>query len=573
MRITNKLISSNFLADMQKNLQNLNKIQQQVSSMKNFSKPSDDPVNVERAMQLQTSLNANDQYGTNINSALNWMQTTDTTLGQIGDVLTKVRTNLVASGDAPYNQDELDKLNDEVNQEVSQLAQLLNTNFKGEYIFGGTAGNSKPVETVSYDISRNSTDSSGNAVSDYTDCVSIKYTNKDGDVLEDIPQVVSNQFDIDNWKGAELDFTVNGGASVPLTVSSEDSNIDDVIKDLNSQIQSSDLKDKVNVVKTNDDNIKFLAVDSGDSIKLNTDIYDMQQKLNTVDIYGDKDSLSSINGKTLNFSIKTADGVKNLGLTINVADPDASDAVDNVIENLNTQLSSDENFNGKISISKTSEGNIEISSNDSTVTLSTDITDMNSLSYGNSKQLSSMDMENISSSKNIEVSQGVVLSYNASATSIMNYGSGSGDNIEGLMDRIVHNLAGMVQSTTDTSGNKVTGSTDGAVLGSDGNYYVWKYDESAAKEQLEGEDVSDIDAASKQVLKVRSQIGAKEDRMEDLSNQNSSTKLDLTDVLSKTEDIDITEKTTEYYTMITVYQACLQTGAKIIQPTLMDYIK
>lgn len=572
MRITNKLISSNFLADMQKNLQNLNKIQQQVSSMKNFSKPSDDPVNVERAMQLQTSLNANDQYGTNINSALNWMQTTDTTLGQIGDVLTKVRTNLVASGDAPYNQDELDKLNDEVNQEVSQLAQLLNTNFKGEYIFGGTAGNSKPVETVSYDISRNSTDSSGNAVSDYTDCVSIKYTNKDGDVLEDIPQVVSNQFDIDNWKGAELDFTVNGGASVPLTVSSEDSNIDDVIKDLNSQIQSSDLKDKVNVVKTNDDNIKFLAVDSGDSIKLNTDIYDMQQKLNTVDIYGDKDSLSSINGKTLNFSIKTADGVKNLGLTINVADSDASNAVDNVIENLNTQLSDDGNFNGKISINKTSEGNIEISSNDSTVTLSTDITDMNSLSYGNSKQLSSMDMENISSSKNIEVSQGVVLSYNASATSIMNYGSGSGDNIEGLMDRIVHNLAGMVQSTTDTSGNKVTGSTDGAVLGSDGNYYVWKYDESAAKEQLEGEDVSDIDAASKQVLKVRSQIGAKENRMEDLSNQNSSTKLDLTDVLSKTEDIDITEKTTEYYTMITVYQACLQTGAKIIQPTLLDYI-
>lgn len=461
---------------MQRNLTNLNKIQQQMSSTKNFSKPSDDPLNVQRSMQLQTSIDANSQYGTNIKTALSWMETTDTTLGQIGTVLTNMRSNLVEAGNAGYGQDDRDKINDEINQQVSQLAQLLNTNLGGEYIFGGTQGLSKPVTTENYSITREITDDDGNTTTDtYDGCVSLEYADKDGNTLEALPQVASDDFSIGNWTGKSITFNVKGtsdstGKDYSLTVNSSDKTADDVVKDLNSQIQSnSNLKDRINVVKTNDGNIKFLAVDSSDTIKVTTDISDM----------------SSISGS----------------------------------------------------------------------------------------ELSNMDMEDIASSKNIEVSQGVVLSYNATAVNVMQYGSGEADDIKSLMNRIVHHLAGQVESTTDSSGNAVTKDTTGAVLGSDGNYYIWKNDEDGAKEKLTNEDLSDMDAASKQVLKVRSEIGAKESRLEDLSDQNDSTSTNLTDTLSKIEDIDITEKTIEYSTMTTVYIACLQTSSKIMQTTLMDYIK
>lgn len=460
---------------MKRNLNNLNKIQGQLSSTKNFSKPSDDPLNVQKSMQLNTSITANSQYGTNIKTALTWMESTDTTLGQIGTVLTKIRNNLVEAGNPGYGQDERDKINDEVNQQVSQLAQLFNTNLGGEYIFGGTQGLSKPVTTESYSVTREITDDDGNITTDtYEGCISLKYADKDGNVLEALPQVVSDDFNVNNWTGKSITFNVKGSSDstdtdYSLTVNSSDKTVDDVVKDLNTQIQNnSNLKDRINVVKTNDGNIKFLAVDESDIIKITTDISDM----------------ASSSGK----------------------------------------------------------------------------------------QISNVAMDNIASDKNIEVSQGVVLSYNATAVEVIQYGEGQGDDIRSLMDRIVHHLAGQVESDTDSSGNTVDENTSGAILGSDGKYYIWKNDADAAKEKLTNEDLADIDVASKQVLKVRSEIGAKEKRMEDLSDQNSSTKISLTETLSKIEDIDVTEKTVEYSTMITVYIACLQTSAKIMQSTLMDYL-
>lgn len=455
---------------MQRNLQNLNKIQQQVSSMKNFSKPSDDPLNVERSMQMHTSLNATDQYYSNITSALSSMQTTDTTMGQLGTVLTSVRSDLVKAGAPGYTQDERDKINDEVRQYVSQFAQILNTNLGGEYIFGGTQGLSKPVTTV--------TDTAGN--------VSIEYADAKGNVVDSIPEVVSSGFNINNWKigSVTLDLLKSDGTpdkTITLNPNypEEAKNVDDLVKNLNNQIQgknSDDNKgfiDKVSVVKTNDGNIKFLAVNSSDDIKISTDISDM----------------TKVNGK----------------------------------------------------------------------------------------QLSNVDMANIGADKTIEVSQGVVLDYNATASSVMQYGENNNnaindDNVKALMNRIQHHLAGQVLdmdsgSDTYTEGAEKVVDSTGEV-----KYYKWKTDEDAAKNELTNQDLTDIDAASKGLLKVRSQIGAKEKRMEALQDQNKSSKLDIQETLSETEDIDLTQKTIEYSTMITVYQACLQTAAKVMQPTLMNYL-
>ncbi|OAA93647.1 flagellar hook-associated protein FlgL [Clostridium coskatii] len=452
MRITNKTLSDNFLADMQRNLENLSKIQQQVSSTKNFSKPSDDPINVERAMQLQSSVDYTTQYGSNIKTANTWMQTTDTTLGQIGTVLSNIRNNLEQAGGV-YTQDEKDKINDAVSQEVQQLATLLNTNFQGEYIFGGTTGLSKPITTT--------TDANG--------IVTLEYADKDGNAVSNLPSVVSSGFHVSNWAGKSITFS---DGTNTLTVNPSGSSIDEVIKNLNSGIQGDpNFKDKINVVKTNDGNVKFISVNSNDNIKITA-------------------------------------------------------------------------------------------------------SDISDLSSAVGKQFSNMTMENIGADKNIEISQGVVLSYNATASDIMQYGSNynttSGDSINALMNRIQHHLAGQV--LTDA-----VASDPGAINIPDSNgaahYYVWKKDEDAAKKELMGQDLTDIDAASKKVLQVRSKIGAKEKRMSDLSTQNEASITDLKEVLSKTEDIDITEKTIEYYTSITVYQACLQTGGKVIQPTLLDYIR
>jgi len=47
----------------------------------------------------------------------------------------------------------------------------------------------------------------------------------------------------------------------------------------------------------------------------------------------------------------------------------------------------------------------------------------------------------------------------------------------------------------------------------------------------------------------------------------------MTEILSANEDIDLVEKTMEYATMQTIYMASLQTSAKVLQPSLIDYLR
>ena len=60
--------------------------------------------------------------------------------------------------------------------------------------------------------------------------------------------------------------------------------------------------------------------------------------------------------------------------------------------------------------------------------------------------------------------------------------------------------------------------------------------------------------------------------MESAETINTDQSLNMTEILSATEDIDITEKAMEYATLQNTYMASLQTSAKILQPSLLDYI-
>ena len=75
------------------------------------------------------------------------------------------------------------------------------------------------------------------------------------------------------------------------------------------------------------------------------------------------------------------------------------------------------------------------------------------------------------------------------------------------------------------------------------------------------------------VLKLRAEVGAKQNRMDSAGAKNEEESYNMTETLSKTQDIDIAEKTMEYKVAETVYQASLMVGAKIIQPSLLDFLR
>lgn len=145
MRITNGMLSTSFLGDMNRNLNQMQTIQKQLTSGKEFSRPSDNPFKVARSMQMYSEIYANKQYNSNIKDTINWMDTTDSALNQATNTLQRVRELMVSAGNAAYGSGELNAIKDEINEKVAEFGQILNTSFDGKYIFGGTDGTTKPI--------------------------------------------------------------------------------------------------------------------------------------------------------------------------------------------------------------------------------------------------------------------------------------------------------------------------------------------------------------------------------------------------------------------------------------------
>lgn len=146
MRVTNKSLVKNFTRNINRNLKNMSKYQEQLSTGKEVSRPSDDPFRVIRAMALHTSIDQNEQFKRNIEDSMGWIDTTDTALGQMTEDLNRIRELVIYGANDSLSDTDRNALNEEVKQLVGDLAQVGNSNYDGRYIFGGQSTTSPPFE-------------------------------------------------------------------------------------------------------------------------------------------------------------------------------------------------------------------------------------------------------------------------------------------------------------------------------------------------------------------------------------------------------------------------------------------
>lgn len=138
MRVTNSMMISTVLRDLNNNLSKMTKSQEQLSSGRRINRPSDDPVGTVSALRLRTSLTEMDQYSSNAEDAKSWLETTDQALDESGIILARIRELAVAGANDYLTQTEWDAMYKEVDQLKQQLIQVGNTSYAGKYIFSGT---------------------------------------------------------------------------------------------------------------------------------------------------------------------------------------------------------------------------------------------------------------------------------------------------------------------------------------------------------------------------------------------------------------------------------------------------
>lgn len=410
-RITNGMLVENYMTNTNRNLNNMQTLQKQLSSGKEINRPSDNPYKASRTMQLYTEIDANKQYNENIKDVSNWLDTTDTALNQMNNVLSRMRELMVTAGNGAYGDDEKKAIQDEIKELQNQMCQIMNTNFDGAYIFGGTKSTSKPVMI----------DENGQ----------IAYCDKNGNAA----------------------YKTNDGIKIALKDS----------------ILSIDNKKNINNIEKRNDDILINVVDNTDP---NNPI---------------ESTIGPINLKKADGTLKT--------------DKELEDEMD---------------------------------------------LQLGDFQAGTSKKITSLipsfnTIDQIGSELKVEVSQGVLIDYNINAQDILEF-------------------------TDNKTGKKINVAE---VL----NDVIFNLGESGDVSKVTGEGISKMDSIISNLLEKRSKVGAMTNRMESAEEKNDQENLNMTDILSKTEDIDFTEKMMEYAVMQTVYMASLQVSAKILPTTILDYIR
>jgi flagellar hook-associated protein 3 FlgL len=90
---------------------------------------------------------------------------------------------------------------------------------------------------------------------------------------------------------------------------------------------------------------------------------------------------------------------------------------------------------------------------------------------------------------------------------------------------------------------------------------------------LGGADLQALDVARDALIDARGNVGALTNRLEVASQRLGQLEETTTQLLSETEDADMAKTLIDYSMQQAVYQAALKSGAQLIQPSLLDFLR
>ncbi len=148
----------------------------------------------------------------------------------------------------------------------------------------------------------------------------------------------------------------------------------------------------------------------------------------------------------------------------------------------------------------------------------------------------------LSQSLQSNVSTGINIEYTINAPEIIEFTTSTGKNIK--MFELLKNISDALASNDAVSINK-----------------------------LKTEYFDDINTMMKNTINLRSKAGSIQNRIEHMKSVNEEKLFSMNELLSYNQDINIAEKLIEYNEIQNVYLSTLQTGARLIQNSILEYLR
>jgi flagellar hook-associated protein 3 FlgL len=143
-RITQSMVSSRVLSDLQDVSYRLSQTQEKLSSGRELTKPSDDPFATSKALSLSNDLEGNQQFQRTVNDATSWANLTETTLSSVNSAAQRARALLVQAGNDTNGTTSRSAVADEIDQLIDEVKGDANVQYGGQYVLSGADTTTAP---------------------------------------------------------------------------------------------------------------------------------------------------------------------------------------------------------------------------------------------------------------------------------------------------------------------------------------------------------------------------------------------------------------------------------------------
>lgn len=144
MRITNRMMTESAIQNMAENLEKVSKLQEKISSTKQFQVASEDPTNASASLSLRSHLQTLNSYTDAAEMTQNWMSATDNAFDQLEQIAVRAN-NLILRGlnDSLSGSERALSIAPEMQDLMDEAVEIGNTSVNGQYIFSGYQLNQK----------------------------------------------------------------------------------------------------------------------------------------------------------------------------------------------------------------------------------------------------------------------------------------------------------------------------------------------------------------------------------------------------------------------------------------------
>lgn len=539
MRVTNSMMVNRMMMNMNRNLNKMNSLYEDYSTGKKIHRPSDDPVIVARSLKISTDIAENEQFKKNINDVNSVLEKTETSLNELNSVLLRVRELTSQASNGVLTKEDTLKIKAEIDQLKQEIIKISNDTYVGRHIYSGyktdkpymsengiyNMNMSKQIKTenLKFPIDIKSPNNTFEVdIAGLKDEDGVKYTGKYKVELE--AKTYSNMEEIQEELQNKLNASMGtkGITSVGIIPKDPLVPIDPLKKGDNK------LTEEESVAITFD---KELDASSKDIIQAKIDkVFGQGKATVSIDPLDSKkiiitpksgEELDLTGGKDIVFKeheLKFEDGSNNSeSIGIRLSDNNSYFKVnkDNnklVIEN--NDMKDDQKFALKLDIKELRD------------------------------QLGLEKLNVSESSEKIKYQVGVSADLEINVTGDRVFGAVFDTDDDGIGDKT------LMDTMNDLINHLESGDT-----------------EKISKI------LDEIDGHRDNVSMLKGEIGAKTNTAETIKNRIEQTDVNFKKLLSETEDTDMAKVSMEFMTMQSIYQASLNIGAKIIQPTLVDFVR